>query len=112
MEPPNSAIAPEQTCLKQEIMVFAPSAKTLKHNLLPLNPGQTSITPHVHADRSKSTVQKWERHVSCPASGRDGFHAVPDQTLGRTKDRTGVLANADASAVSLLPASTLPRSGD
>ena len=57
MEPPNSAIAPEQTCLKQENMVIAPSAKTLKHNLLPLNPGQTSIPPHLPPDRSKSTVQ-------------------------------------------------------
>ena len=31
------------------------------------------------------------------APGRDGFHAVPDQTLGRTDHREGILANTDAS---------------
>ena len=44
---PKSAISPEQTCLKQENVVIAPSAKTLKHNSLPLNSGQTSITPQL-----------------------------------------------------------------
>ena len=37
----------------------------------------------------------WNR--SLPDRGRDGFHAVRDQTLGRTDYREGVLANADAS---------------
>ena len=29
-----------------------------------------------------------------PHQGRDGFHAVPDQTSGRTKESMGFLANA------------------
>ena len=35
--------------------------------------------------------------------GRDGFHAVPDQTLGRARHRTGVLANAEASRIASVP---------
>ena len=116
---PKTAISPEQTCLKQENMRFAPSAKTLKHNSLPLNSGQTSITPQlpliapnplskngedtvlsprpVGTASTPSVIRRKTRRVfwqmlrreSMADLGRDGFHAVPDQTSRPPEDHTG-----------------------
>ena len=62
------------------------------------------VPPGLFAMMTPNPALKRRAIVGCPsgtqpsrAPGRDGFHAVPDQTLGRTDHREGVLANADAS---------------